>query len=397
MNVIEAYSLTCGTKISKPYIYTSFFPVPFEKYITFHSDCIGNARNYDYIQDVINIINPVLIKQGIRIVQVGDTQERTYNNCISVKGQCNINQFAYVIQNSLLHFGPDSFPIHLAAGFDIPLVALFSTNYIECSGPYFGSKEKQICIASYDKLGVKPSFSNEENPKTINLIKPEEIAASIFKLLGIDFNIPFESIWFGKKYSSYSIQESYPNSNHIVFNPEGQVEIRADKDCNEESLFHQLSQYKKSILIMDKPVNINVLKQLKPHILMIAFKITDIDHTKFLKELETIGSKIVMISELSQEEINKLKIKYYQFGLINRIEYTAQEKIDELRKDTSKLYYRSAKVTSSKGKFYYSSSAIEKEIPLGNHYEYQKVIDEPEFWKNLDFFHIIKEKGSHLI
>ena len=392
MNFLESMSLNCGSKIGQPHLYTAFFPLPFPKYVSFHSDCASSAKNFDYWQDTINIIAPVLTQRGIRIVQIGEAKDREYQNCISVKGQANINQLSYIIKNSLLHFGAESFPIHVAAGFDVPLVALFSNNYINCSKPYFGSKEKQILISSYDKAGLKPSFANDENPKTINLIKPEEIAAAIFKLLGIDFTIPFDSIFFGKKYSSYNIQEAFPDNTRVLFNPEGQVEVRADKPHVDEQLFGQIAQYKKSIVIMDKPINFNLLKQLKPNIAALAFMITETDNHDFLAKLESLGCKLILVSELPQEKINSLKLRYYEFGVINPIEYISEDKINELKKDLPKLYYRSAKIIASKDKFYYSEAAVEKDVPMTDHMTYQPVIDTPSFWEGMDFYSIIKVK-----
>ena len=392
MNFIESYALNCGAKIGKPHLYTAFFPLPFPQYVSFHSDCVASAKNYDYFQDVLNIIAPVLTQHGIYIVQIGEAKDREYSNCISVKGQTNINQLAYIIKNSLLHFGAESFPIHVAAGFDVPLVALFSNNYINCTKPYFGSKDKQIFISSYDRAGLKPSFSNDENPKTINLIKPEEIAASIFKLLGIDFTIPFDSVFFGKKYSNYNIQEAFPDNTRILFNPEGQVEVRADREHTDAQLFGQIAQYKKSIVIMDKPINFNLLKQFKSNIAALAFKITETDHHDFLAQLESLGSKLILVSELPPEKVQQLKLRYYEFGVINPIEYIAEDKINELKKDLPKLYYRSAKITASKDKFYYSEAAVEKDIPMTDHLTYQPVIDEPSFWKGLDFVSIVRVK-----
>jgi len=393
LHLLTTYALNCGAKIGKPFIYTSFFPIPFERYVTFHTDCVGNARNYDYWQDVINIIAPILSKNNIRILQVGGPKDREYSECVSLKGQTNMNQLAYVVKNSMLHFGPDSFAIHLAGTFDIPLVSLYSTNFVNCVKPYFGSPEKQVFISSYDRAGLKPSFSNEENPKTINLIKPEEIASAIFKLLGIDFTIPFDSVFFGKKYSNFSIQELYLNQKNVVFNPELQVEIRADNEFySDEALFNQLSRYKRSIIIMDKPINLNILSQFKANIMACVLKVTETDHTEFLSKLEALGIKIILVSELSEKEIAALKFKYYEFGIVNRIEQTSEDKINELKKDIDSLYYRSAKITASNGKFYYSNAAVEKDVPMNNHYEYQKVIDTPSFWKNVEFCTIIKRK-----
>lgn len=395
MHYLESHALNCGAKIDKPFIYTSFFPLPLEKYITFHSDSQGTAKNYDYIQDVINFLFPALENAGIKIVQIGGQKDRNFANCINLKGAANPNQIAYIIQNSLLHFGSDGFPTHVASGFDIPLVSIFVNNYAECDKPYFGSPSKQILLTSYDRTeSKKPSFSNDENPKSINLIKPEEIAYAVLKLLNIDHQIPVESVSFGKKYSGFTIQEVVPNHSNVMFNPELLVELRADHpSCTEEHLFNLLAQYKKSILILDKPINLNIVRQLKQNIQMVAFKITEQDQTKFIAELEAVGVKLVLVSELPKDKIEALKIKYYQFGIINAVEAPSEERINELKKDIDLLYFRSAKLTASNGKIYFSQASAERDIPAHRLDEYQKVIDSPDFWKELDFYAIVKRKS----
>jgi hypothetical protein len=143
---------------------------------------------------------------------------------------------------------------------------------------------------------------------------------------------------------------------------------------------------------MDKPINFNLLKQFKSNIAALAFKITETDHHDFLAQLESLGSKLILVSELPPEKVQQLKLRYYEFGVINPIEYIAEDKINELKKDLPKLYYRSAKITASKDKFYYSEAAVEKDIPMTDHLTYQPVIDEPSFWKGLDFVSIVRVK-----
>ena len=54
--------------------------------------------------------------------------------------------------------------------------------------------------------GIKPSFSLQEDPKTINEISAEKIAQSVFDLLGIDAKIPYERVHIGKNYNDINIQ-----------------------------------------------------------------------------------------------------------------------------------------------------------------------------------------------
>jgi tryptophan synthase alpha subunit len=125
---------------------------------------------------------------------------------------------------------------------------------------------------------------------------------------------------------------------------------------------------------------------------MIAFKITETDQKAFIAELEATGIKMVLISDLPAEQVDALKIKYYEFGIINKVDEVSKEKVEELKKDLGKLYYRSAKLTASNGKLYASQAAVLKDVPVHQLDEYQEAIDIPEFWKELEFYTVVKKK-----
>jgi len=391
MHLLEQYSLSTGSTIDKPFIYEAYFPLPEDKYITFQAQSKFESKDYSYWQDVLNILSPILQKNNIKILQLGKSEEKSYEGTVDLRGKTSFNQLAYVMRTASLHFGPDSLGVHMASLYNVPIVGLYSIIHPEVAGPYFGDKSKHSLFKSYERTGnKKPSYSPQENPKSINLIKPEEIANEVLKMLGIDFRTPFETVFIGAKYSGTSIQESIPNYKKIVFNPEGVVEIRCDLGYIEECFINQLAQYKKSIVILDKPININILKQFKQNIISVIFKITPQDYEPFVNEVRDSGIKLVLISDCQQEEINKLKIKYYEYGGINKIEKPSKDKIEELKKDVPSLYYRSSKITASKDKFFYSIAAAEKENPMNNHFEYQRVIDSDVFWNDLEFFTIVK-------
>lgn len=393
MHILETYALNCGSKIKRPYIYTTFFPIPFENFITINCDETEQAKSYDYWQDVVNILNPILAQFNIKIVQLGDVKGSELSDCVSFRGQASANQTAYILQRSMLHIGADGFSLQLAGAFDIPLVGLYSSGYAGCTRPYFSSPIRQRLFEAYKRTTLKPSHSSEEMPKSINLIKPEEIASAVLELLGIHFPIPFETVFTGKKYSHQIIEETIPDSPHILFNPEHQVEMRADLAYNEDGFINQLAQFKRIILVVDKPVvNMNALFHFKDHIHSIVFKITGEDQREFLSKLVALGRNMILISTLSEERIQELRALYYEFGNINRIELVSEDKINELKKDIDSLYYRTAKITSSQGKYFYSFAAAELGAPMQNHHEYQKVIDSPAFWENLNCFTIVKRK-----
>ena len=124
---------------------------------------------------------------------------------------------------------------------------------------------------------------------------------------------------------------------------------------------------------------------------MVAYKIGINDNPDIVKKLINLGFPMVLLSELSNAEIQDKKIKYFEYGNINKIAQPKPEDIEKFRPKIDKLYYRTNKLVISNDKAYNGFGAEEKNIPLTNDFEYQKVIDSPNFWKDLDFMMIIEK------
>ena len=391
MHILESYSLNCGAKIDKPFIYKSFFPLPFDKFIVFAPNSKLHGKDYSYYQDVLNCILPFIENSNIKIIQVGPKDSPSYDGVFNLCGQTSINQTAYLIEKSIMFLGTDGFESQVAGNENIPIVSINGLTYSTNTGPFFGDKNIQKVFESFKNVGNgKASFNINESPKSINTIKPEDIANAVFDKLNIKNKTPFETLFFGEKYTKNIIQECIANHKSIHFNPDSPVEIRTDEDYNEECFLTQLSQYKKSTVVADKKINLDILSKFRQNIQMFVFKITKENNVDFLKKVKEIGIKIFLISDLSKEEVAQEKIKYYEFGNINKLNEYNEEVINNLKKDIDKLYYRSSKIISSNEKLYYSFASKQKGVSLNNKIEYQKVIDSPIFWKNLEFFTIVK-------
>jgi len=386
MHLIETYATYCGSKIDKPFIYESFFSNPFEKYITFHSDTPYSSRNYDYWQEVIDLISPYLEKNNIKLIQVGGEKDRGFRNCENFKGKTNRNQLAYVLKRSLLHFGADSFPIHLAGFFNINLVALYSISRPENAGPYFGDKEKQILFKGYEKLNVKPSYSPEENPKTINAILPEEIATAILKLLNIESPAKYKSINFGERYGKVEVHDFIPNQVVDIPNKESVLDIRMDYHFNENNLAKQL-QLNKCRIFTNKRVNLDLLKNLKQSIDTLFYFVDENDDPSFVKDVNELGIKIAILSEMPKEFVDSRKIDYYEQGNINILPKPNEDLVNKL-KSIKNLYYKSCKTLYS-GASVYSSLASQKANKQKTG-EFEPVVDTEDFWKEMDNFFFVE-------
>jgi hypothetical protein len=390
MRLLDTYAVDCGATIDKPLILEAYFPLPFEKYIIFQSDTPYDSRNYAYWQDVIDFIHPVLEKLNIKIIQTGLQKERAYKKVVDLRGQTSLPQLAYIMKRSLLSLSPDSFNTHLASIYDIPIVSLYSISMPEVAGPHFGSKEKQILFKAYENVGnKKPSYSSQESPKSINTVHTEDIANAVFKLLNIDFTVPFKTLFIGNKYCNGMVRQLIPNTIGMISDPQAPVEIRMDIVFDEKILTHHLSYLTKALIITDKPISIDLLKHFKKNIQVVAYKITNNDDPKFVENLIGASIPLVLISELSQEELVTKKLNYYEYGNISEMDIPNEKMVEELKKE-SNLYYRSSLLIANKKNIFSSHAAIEKGVPLTTDGQYQEVIDSPKFWKDMEFYIIFK-------
>jgi len=206
MHLLNCYSLNCGLKIDKPFILEKFFPLNIDNFITFEPKGVFPSRQYDYWDDVINILQPILDREGIKILQIGPTQDdykfpRVYN----VSGQASANQIAYILSNSLLHLGSDSFFNHLASHYNKKIVSLFSDSPPDNNGPFF-SKPEDLSLLTPRFKNRKYSYSMEEDDKAINTIKPEDIAKEVCSLLGVSFEYQYETLHVGANYNNRSVE-----------------------------------------------------------------------------------------------------------------------------------------------------------------------------------------------
>lgn len=313
MHLLERYATSCGVKISKPYIYENFFPLPEGKYISFQPFSKYPSKNYDYWDEVISIINPYLLKENIKIIQIGAKQDRPVVNTYNLCGQTTVQQAAFIIKHGIMHVGADSFAAHIASGYDKKIVALYSNNNINNVKPYWSREEDVILLSP--NIDRKPQYSVDEFPKNINKIKPEIIAQSILKLLNIQTNKLPTTIFIGNDYSNKTLQIIPDNPiDPRQFNIENLI-IRMDYFFNEKVLEIYL-QHKKCIIFTNKPISIDLLRRYKSNIPQVVYIIDEDNNPNFIKDLKYSTINYAMISWLDDSQLNKYKLDYMDLGLI---------------------------------------------------------------------------------
>lgn len=395
MHLVESFALNTGLKIGKPYIYDKFVPLAFQgKYITLQPFGKYDSRKYDYWEEVIDILMPLLIKNDIRIVQLGTPDEKLLFGCYNMRGKTDFNQAAYLIKNSALHLGIDSFGVHLASGYNKKMVALYCNMLPNNSGPYWGEKNKIIILQPERKEGERPSYSAVEDPKTINKIRPEDIAKSVCKLLGLDLDFPYRTIYVGKEYHIRKV-ELIPAmfvENWKQLGVESLI-VRMDQYFHEENLVQQLKKCNCSI-VTDKPINLKILQTFKNKINEFVFFVDEETSPMYFQLLRASGIKYFLVSYLDEEKLNKIKLDYVDVGGIVRKDRTKQEDIKELEgKDLSKIYYKSSSYSIFQDEIYCSNIFADDNHPVKGvrGLDPMPVVNDSDFWDQADSYLLLEK------
>ena len=321
MHLLEQYALSSGLKIGKPFIYEVFFPIEPKKYITLQKEVKFPSRQYKYWQQVVDLVNPILFKNNVKIVQIGSKNDKALKGVVYTSGETSIAQVHYLIRNSQMHVGIDSFAVHIASGLGKKIVALYSNMTPENSGPYWSNPLDCILIQS-PRGDRKPSYAADENPRTINEIKPETIANSVLKLLDIQERVSIETLFIGENFNEETNFGFLPNQ--IVVS-EKIPELRMDLFPEEKHLPAQLSKQRTTITT-SKPISQETLLKFKANVAKVIYLIDENDKPEFVKFLFENGFPFACVSKLKTSELKKKKINYYRYCTINEHSESESEK-----------------------------------------------------------------------
>ena len=153
-----------------------------------------------------------------------------------------------------------------------------------------------------------------------------------------------------------------------------------DIEFNENALQAQLSQ-SKCLIITNKAISENLIKNYKSNITQIVYKIEKENNPSFVSFLKSENINFVLTSDLSEEEINNIKINYMDLGLILKLNHKNKNDYDH----KNIKYYKSNHFILSNNKLYMSEAAVEKDLPIKDFDQNtQEIIDTDKFWKYAD-------------
>lgn len=394
MMLIERYALSCGIPIGKPYVYEKYFPLPIDKYITIHP-FTKPAKTYDYWQDVVDELLPLLEPLGIRIVQIGAKNEPKLLGCVHLQGTTSVSQVSFILGGSMLHLSADTFSAHIASSKSLPMVTIFSSSYVSNCCGYWGDKSKQVFLSPNFTDGKKPSFSNEESPKSINTIPSETISQSVLKLLSIGGTIPYRTVHVGSKYTNgIYFHNIVPTSGAEPIEQDG-IEVRMDLGFNEEFLVKQLSR-RVCAVITDRPINMDIVRDYKPRISVMFVFVKDTSSLSFVKQLISMGINVEVVTYESREkELSELRLSYYEHKRLGVLAEPDKDRV--LKLETSEnLFFKSNKIYTCGGKKFFSLVRSDSDLKIrGRSTDApNKFLSMPKGlvdYRDLDFFKIVEK------
>lgn len=384
MHLAEAYSLSSGLKIDKPYVYEHYTSLPYERFISF------NRSNYPFFKEVINLIQPELDALGIKVLQLMSTPD-TADTPVNIPKSLNFGQWAYIIKHSMLHFGEDNFLFDLAGFYEVPRVILFSNTHPRTTQPYFGDKSKERILANTGPL-AKPSLSQDPNLNFVREIAPELVAKAIMELLNVNWKCPYETIFIGKGYrQNHDIIELIPSAgNFNVDGPMVSVVVRMDYNFNENFLAQVISKNKASI-VTDKPINMQLLHNFRNNIGEIVYLINKDSGIDFVKDLARLNVPFILLSFEDREDvILEIKSKFFDVCTVNFVTKYNLDSFPKIKDNLNNLYYKSSKRILNGEQEYKTPNDIKiSNASLPNLFVKCPTIDD-EFLKELDFLFLIK-------
>lgn len=391
MHLIENYALTAGCKISEPHIEPLFFPMEAEKYITIHGGSGMDSKNYSYFENVIKLIKPELESQGIKIFQIGEKSDQPIKECESLLGKTELRQTFFVLKNSMLHLGNDSFSTHVSAFYRTPVVAVYGPVIVNTCKPYWGDESIQSLI-SPDYSTRKPSFSIKENPKRVDEIFPDHIASECLRLLKLNnAYINNEPIHLGSSFHTQVI-DVVPDqgpTNNIKILDGSLVNLRLDYTNEPNGLEDWLSHHK-CALFLNKETDINVINKYKHNIKKIYLYISDNTSEDFIHDIISTGIKHKLL--YTGKNISSIRLKFFHQNIYQHEKLSNKDldNVGELCDNCT--YYESSLNIIKQGKIYPCKAALDLGIEKQ---DVDKIINNKNFYQEIDYFKIFKNDNKN--
>ena len=387
MNLTEKMALDCGVKISQPYLDRYFLPIRNDNYIIIDTRCKNATGEYDYFNDVLELVKPYLKEAGIDIFQIA-TDKNVKLACDKCFITINKKQENYLISKARLLISNENYSLHIASVFNIKSIGLYSLFNPNNTRPVW-NRNSQIVLESH-RDGNLPSYGRlNESPKTINFISPYVIAKNILDSLGIANDLErFELVHLGKSFNQKIVEIVPDFISDANFMKDRSINLRLDYVTNlNSSVFNYWVSNRKVNIITNKDININMVAPYRNNILLMTVMLSENISEKFLKHCKTIGLKLKIFCD------DKDKLEEYRFKFLNwdiHQDFENEGALNKLINLSENSKFISSKILISKGKQFSCKANYFANKHLDNREE--SVILSKEFEQEIEFFKIYNER-----
>ena len=381
MNLLKSFKTTTGLEPGKAHIYEKIFPLPFDNYIILETQSADPNKNYCFWSRIIELIKPILTKENVNIIHFIDDKRYHFDD-IYIDSSVLLAQKAYLLTKAKLFCGASKIYSLICSEYGIKQCYLKYDYYVD------NISEQENVINSDFK---RKNFANP-TPSPINNIRPEEIAKKIIKML-FNYEPEFDNtISIGRVYATQSIEIIPDNVFNIKSDGKNEIVIRMDYLFSEDNLDKQLDLLSASV-VTNKPINKNILIRHSRKIKKLYYKIEKDSNAEFVNLLESLGIDFELITSLTEEDLNKEKIKYMDFKKINRLNVLDLKFLDGL--DKSKVYFKSNKIVVKSGKTFcsrwHAKAMISSENVRNSKSEVPSFTDE-SFKEEADYFYFLTKE-----
>lgn len=375
-HLLEEYAKNLGVKFSRPIVSDHFFPLKFNKYITFSIEESNESKIYPHFPLVLKLIKPFLDRAKIKAVQLGG---RGQIEGVDAALKLSFKQQSFILSNSSVHVGADGALNHLASAKNLPTVTLFGNTFSQVNRPLF-SKSSSFNVNLSPEWDKKPCLSPTDPQRQISKIKPEVVAQSILDFLDIEKeDICFSTKYIGDAFASNVVEVIPTSFTPLNLLPNQTLSIRADYGINKDVFLQYCQKYKSSVcaesLIQPQGLH-SIAANVDTFYLFIDKNWQEIPDTYF-NTLKNLNINLVLLVK-DEDDIPVLRNKY--FDIVVRPYHKEQKAPCEINESTK--FLSSLRLIEGK-KEYLSYAHWKKGLDKNNN-----VLDTPEYWRELDHFYI---------
>lgn len=380
-NLEQTYASICGIKLRKnpPDIPSNFFPVP-EKYIAISILADEEEKKYEHWNIVLDLIALKIQESGFVLLQIGDDKDIKVKHTNDYRN-LTFRQNCFVIENAQIVVGNDSYLMRCAGYKKIPIIAAISADHANVTKPHYIGEH--IYLES-DRRGRKPSYGLKENPRTINLIKPEQIAQAILDILKIDYKIRLETVKVGGDFylNQLDFVPNYPIEPDIYANKK--IIVRLDLEYNIQALAQCLYFYRAAI-VTTRPIPAHILQKYRDKIDFIVIILEKGYSKGFIEQISKSGIGYTIISELKGKALTDAKLELMDYNPV------LEKKTVDVSEFDANLLFRTNRLWLSNKKFYASAWHYKNGKQYNGSEEYAgAAILSDDFLDSVDSYHFFK-------